>query len=216
MRKVAESKKNPKQLNLYLSEEVQEAARELAKNKSISLSQLVTELVEKCFQDFVSNTEPADEQILRSVAYGLLERLGANLERSVDSETEVIKFHGKEFGVVFRTYPYLSSESTKVLQRLAYVSSKLDLYGYLIVLPDATSDAVLNKFKSLANESAYVPISVTKVRDLENTLVKLSEEKVFEAEKQLAVLEMHKLPPRPSSQESKRVQARVSAKTTKR
>lgn len=175
-RMTASIKKSPKKLNLYISEETQAAAQTLADSRSLSLSQLVTELIEESFQRHHANKRSDDWALLWEAASGLLKRLGGKLEQ-FEFGRNIIALSGKRIGVEFESHAFLKSRGAKLLQDLAFQRANDLLDGYLTVLPDRASPETIKSYEQLARESIYVPMMVTRINDLEAALKSFCDKK---------------------------------------
>lgn len=165
----ASTKKSPRKLNLYISEDVQLAAQTLAADRSISLSRLVTELIQESYEKLNANERSDEWEMLEDAASGLVRRLGGKLEQHEFGEL-LISIGGKRLGVEFESHAFRQSRGAKLLQDLAFRRANDRLNAHLTVLPDRASLEMVKSYERLARDSIYVPMLVTKIKDLESTL----------------------------------------------
>jgi hypothetical protein len=183
----ASTKKSPRKLNLYISEEVQAAAQTLAEGRSLSLSQLVTELIQESFERLHSNERSDEWEMLNDATGELVKRLGGKLEQRDFGEL-LITIAGKRIGVEFESNAFRRSQGAKLLQDLAFRRAKDRLNGYLTILPDRASPEMIKGYERLARESIYVPMMVAKIKDLEVTLKAFCEKKEIRTGRKLQML----------------------------
>lgn len=166
------AKLRPKKINLYMTEELQEAAKVLAEGKGVSVSAYISQLIEREVGNSMINFESTEMEALKAEAREALR--GSEVRFSYKGAgLPTASRDGISIGIEFRTHFPPVAEHTKLLQSLAVRALKEKLSAYVIVLPSKATEVLVKNFERFCADSAYVPCVVSRAKDLTATVEEL-------------------------------------------
>lgn len=157
------NKKSGKRTNLYLDQHVQDAAAQLASDREISVSQVVSQLV---LEEHSQAQGRFERRSLLIAVQELLANANIKADDSRNAHAVDLVLPVEHAGIQVETRPHWGPSKQVLLQMIAYSAAKFNLEIIFIVLPDDVDDQVVKDFQHLTSDSMTVSVRVVRGKSL--------------------------------------------------
>jgi hypothetical protein len=164
------AKPYPKKLNLYVDEDLQDIAKELAKRHGVSVSKYMCHLIDREANATLLNVDAIKRDALKTECLRSLARIGLKVTTEVSPSIQITSTNSVNIALDYRqSFPPVY-ERQKLIQSIAFLLLKYMMRGYVFVLPDMASDVLVANFKGFVADNTHAACKVTRVRDLDSLL----------------------------------------------